>query len=99
MQLAGLSAKTAFLFCIGASLGFVSLLVYYAMIGRVNRFLPDEQQIPYWTPSMRGQLDKPFRLFREHRRIYPRSALPQIGLGLYLAALVLVGVAIFSVKI
>jgi len=68
------------------------------MIGRVNRFLPDEQQIPYWTASMRGQLDRPFRLFREHRRIYPRSALPQIGFGLYLAALMLIGIAIFSVK-
>ena len=43
----------------------------YAMIGKINRKLPDEQQVSYvgFYPS------KAFKITREYRRLYPRSRL------------------------
>jgi hypothetical protein len=52
----------------------VSGFLMYAMIGEVNRKLPDGQRIGY----LFGHYGKYRRLFREYRRLYPNGRL-----GLY----------------
>jgi hypothetical protein len=61
----------AFLFAAGGTLAIASAIISYAMIGKINRKLPEDQQIGYvlFYPS------KGFRITREYRRLYPGSHL------------------------
>jgi hypothetical protein len=59
----------AVLFAFGGTLVVVSGILFYMMIGEVNRKLPEDQQIGYFGfyPA------KVFRITGEFRRLYPHS--------------------------
>jgi hypothetical protein len=61
----------AVLLCAFVSCCVISGLLLFAMIGEINRKLRDEEQIPYFL----GRFDKPLRVLREYRRLYPRGRL------------------------
>lgn len=76
-----MSALAVVLFCAGVSLAILSNFVLYAMIGKINRFLPDNDQIGYllFYPS------KAARIGREYRRYYPKGRLNALRIGLLIA--------------
>jgi hypothetical protein len=63
--------SVAMVFAAGGTLIIVSAFILYAMIGKVNRRLPEDEQIGYvgFYPA------KAFRIAREYRRLYPHSYL------------------------
>jgi ABC-type spermidine/putrescine transport system permease subunit I len=64
--------------------GWAALAVLFILIGEVNRKLPDDGQMGYvflsWLQFM--------RLFREYRRLYPKSRLATVWVSLVVATLV-----------
>lgn len=70
--------SVAILFAAGGTLIMASAFMLYAMIGKVNRNLPEDQQLGYlgFYPT------KAFRITREYRRFYPRSHLNAIRIVL-----------------
>jgi len=59
------------LFAAAATCAVLGGYVMFAMIGEVNRKLPEDQQIPYlW-----GHYAKYQRILREYRRFYPKGRL------------------------
>jgi len=56
----------------------ISAFMVYVMIGKINRKLPEDQQIGYFGfyPT------KAFRIAREYRRLYPRSHLNAVRIVL-----------------
>ena len=78
------------LFAAGGTLIMTSAFVLYAMIGKINLKLPEDQQIGYvlFYPS------KAFRITREYKRLYPDSHLNAVRIALVLAGgLVIIGAA------
>jgi len=67
--------------------------VMYAMIGKVNRKLPDNDQIGYlgfyWSKMM--------RIFREYRRLYPDGHLAGLHKTLTAAGFVLVALCAWAI--
>src|SRR5690348_10430076 len=58
----------------GATLGIGSSLVIYAMIGEVNRRLPEDQQVSYlW-----GYPGKLSGIREQYKRFYPKGALSKV---------------------
>lgn len=98
MQLISVPVDLAALFAIGAAFGVACALVYYAMIGRVNRYLSESEQILYVRTPLRSRLAKPFRIFQEHRRFYPTSLLPQVCVLFEVGALISLGIAILRLQ-
>jgi|HubBroStandDraft_2_1064218.scaffolds.fasta_scaffold36558_2 hypothetical protein len=67
----GISFSTIALFTGAVSLGVVSNLVLYAMVGEVNRKVPEDEQIKYmfWFPGKLAKVKK------KYRNSYPRGRL------------------------
>jgi len=99
MQLITIPLRDALLVAFGGTLCLCSGLVYYAMIGRVNRYLPDEEQINYLFRPRRAEFSKPLRLIREHRRLYPKSRLPLICILLEVVAIALIGIVVLTIPV
>lgn len=59
------------LLSLASAFGLFANAVLYAMVGEINRKLPDNQQIGYftWYPS------KERRVFKEYKRLYPTGRL------------------------
>lgn len=78
LPLISLPIDVAVLIALGTSLMFASGLILYAMIGKVNRKLPEDKQIAYlgFYPA------KAFKITREYRRLYPRSHLNSVRIAL-----------------
>ena len=76
----------AVLFVAGGSLIVVSGFIFYVMIGKVNRKLPDNEQIGYigFYPA------KVFRITGEYRRLYPQSHLNVVRIVLNIAGGILI---------
>jgi hypothetical protein len=65
------------LFFASTSSNLISNFVMFAIIGEVNRKLPDEERIPYlWW-----HLGKYQRTLREYRRLYPGGRLVMYHFG------------------
>lgn len=59
------------LLCASATCAVAGGYVMFAMVGRVNRRLPDDQQISYlW-----GTYSKQQRVLKEYKRLYPDGRL------------------------
>ena len=58
-----LAASTTLTLCSG--------FIMFAMIGEINRKLPEQERIGYFF----GHLAKYLRIFREYRRLYPKGRL------------------------
>jgi hypothetical protein len=69
----------------GISLIITSGFIFYAMIGKVNRKLPDNEQIGYigFYPA------KVFRITAEYRRLYPHSHLNAVRILLSVVGFIL----------
>jgi hypothetical protein len=72
------------LFLVGQTFVLVSGFIMYAMIGEVNRKLPDGQRVGY----LFGYYGKYRRIFREYQRLYPNGRL-----GLYCKITAALGMA------
>lgn len=78
---------------LGTSLAVLEVLLMFAMIGEINRKVPESERIPYFRWSWR-------RFAKEYRQLYPDGNLTRwyriCGLGTWLvfgyAVLVLLGV-------
>jgi hypothetical protein len=70
--------SVAILFAAGGTLIMTSAFMLYAMIGKVNRRLPEDRQLGYlgFYPT------KAFRIAREYRCFYPRSHLNAVRIVL-----------------
>jgi hypothetical protein len=73
------------LFLMAQSCILLSGFVMFAMIGQINRKLPDNQQISY----LNGNVIKTVQVFSEYRRLYPEGRLHTLtksffGLGIVL---------------
>jgi hypothetical protein len=68
----------AILFAAGGTLIMISAFMLYVMIGKVNRNLPEDQQLGYlgFYPT------KAFKITQEYRRFYPRSRLNAVRIVL-----------------
>jgi hypothetical protein len=86
--------SVAVLFAAGGTLIMISAFMLYAMVGKVNQKLPEEQQIGYvlFHPS------KAFRITREYKRLYPQSHLNAVRIVLNMAGgtLIIAGAALLS---
>jgi hypothetical protein len=69
-------AKAAALFAGALSFAVASSLLLYAMIGKVNHFLPEDKQISYLF-RYPGKVPK---IKREYKRLYPNGKLTLIRL-------------------
>jgi hypothetical protein len=63
----------------------LSGLVTFAMIGEINRKVPEEDRISY----LGGGPDKPLHLYREYRRLYPDGRLHRLLVALLVCMMVL----------
>jgi hypothetical protein len=77
------------LFVVSVSLLLCSGFLMFAMIGEVNRKLPDQEQISY----LGGHPGKYMTIIREYRRLYPEGRLT-----MYLWTSVLLGFALLAVS-
>ena len=59
------------LFAGAVSLMIASALLFYALVGKVNRFLPENEQLSYLF-MYPGKVS---RVKREYKRLYPKSKL------------------------
>lgn len=73
-----LTLAQLFLFLSAIGCTVVSGFVFYMMIGKVNRKLPDEEQIPYLF-MYPGKVGKVRNLYR---KLYPTGFLHLVQLGL-----------------
>jgi hypothetical protein len=71
------------LFVLSTVFGLISNFVLFAIIGEVNRKLPDEQQISY----LGWHLAKYMRTIGEYRRLYPGGRLVQYHFGFFALAM------------
>ena len=74
MQPITLSPIVLILVCGGITLAVASALVFFAMIGEVNRKLPEDQQIAY----IGGLPSKRAKITNQYRRFYPQGYLVQV---------------------
>jgi hypothetical protein len=65
----------AVIVALGTTSTIVSGLVFYAMIGHVNRQLPEDKQIPYFFSFSYSSLGKAGTIRREYKRFYPHGRL------------------------
>jgi hypothetical protein len=73
----------AVILALGTTSIIASGLILYAMIGQVNRKLPDDKQIPYFFSfSSYPYLSRAATIRREHKRFYPHSHLHMIRIVL-----------------
>lgn len=81
-------------FAAGGTLIVASGLILYAMIGRVNRKLPDDEQISYlfFYPA------KGIKITREYRRLYPRSHLNTVRIILNALGFILMAICAAQVN-
>lgn len=80
----GIPSSAAILFAGMATSAIVSGLLLYMMIGKVNRKLPDTQQMPYLF-MYPGKVSK---IKHEYRRLYPTSPLILVRLVLNISMVV-----------
>jgi len=77
-------------FALGVSGAYTGTLLMFALIGKVNRYRADDNQIPYFSfpPRPLKNLENIW-IFGEYRRLYPRG---RLHIYFFLAcALVLIG--------
>ncbi len=67
-----------------------SAFVWYSMIGKINRHLPEDQQIPYLFSLSYPILTKPAIVTREYKRLYPNGHLHTVRIVLNVLGGVLV---------
>jgi len=74
------------LFSVGGTLIITSGFILYAMIGKVNRKLPDNEQISYvfFYPT------KALKITRKFRHLYPRSHLNTVRIVLNVLGFLLI---------
>lgn len=78
MPVMNIPVSVAILFAAGGTLVMTSAFMLYAMVGKVNRKLPEDQQLGYigFYPT------KALRITREYRRFYPGSRLNAVRIVL-----------------
>ncbi len=96
MQLVSLPPTVAMLLSVAVTLAILSGFAISAMIGEVNRKLPEGQQVPY----MLGYPGKLSEIKRKYRALYPRgrlatlvSFLEALFIGTVAACALLFGIA------
>jgi hypothetical protein len=66
-------------FLVAVSAIIVTNLVIFAMIGEINRKLPEDQLIPYFG----FHPGRNFRIYGEYRRLYPKGNLHRWAIFLF----------------
>jgi hypothetical protein len=74
MQLMHFPALVAILLAGAVTLMFSSALIISAMIGKVNRYLPEDQQVSY----MWGYPGKLSEIREQYKRFYPQGSLGRV---------------------
>jgi len=63
-------------FVIGASGAYAGTLLMFALIGKVNRYRPDDNQVPYFRfPPRPSKNLENLWIFGEYHRLYPNGRL------------------------
>jgi hypothetical protein len=83
----------AVIVALGTTSTIVSGLVFYAMIGHVNRHLPEDKQIPYFFSFSYPNLSKGGTIRREYRRLYPTGNLYRVYIVLNVLSFIFMVVA------
>lgn len=77
------------LVALGTTSIIASSLVLYVMIGRVNRKLPEDKQIPYFFSFSYPYFSKFTTIKREYKRCYPNSHLHTVRIVLNVLGFIL----------
>jgi hypothetical protein len=74
---------------LGTTLIVSACLILYVMIGKINRKLPDKQQIPYMFNFSIDYVSRPFKIREAYEKFYPGSRLYAIYIALIVLAFIM----------